>query len=202
MSIQEIHISPELHDRAQTLMLHGIGFVTGDPTIKISNPYVFHPGMQVTVSEPGDSKWIYMMLPINLGSLITNVSIAQHRVGIESKISIIRLIEQKIPISATVIHHYKIHDYKISDNIPSTGSISTGCSVIVKNSILLKVCMDFLNTEDMIEFGSVEIKYIPDYASLAKVNKSDKEKFNGNSDKKNKRQSFTKLLFNKQKRNF
>ena len=78
-----INISKKLLSKTESLMLHGIGFVTGDPTINLGYPYISHPGMQVTVNEPGDSKWIYMMLPVVSGSLITDIKISYHRVGID-----------------------------------------------------------------------------------------------------------------------
>ncbi len=205
MSEQKIHITNQMLDRTQSLMLHGVGFVSGDPTVRISKPYVFHPGVQIIATEPGYAKWIYMMLPINRGSLITDIKIAQHRVGIESRISIIRLVEQKEPTSATVVH-----DYKIENTLsPTTGTISTGCKVIVNNSILLKVCLDFLNTEDIIEIGSVEIRYIPEYVSLSEADKMER---NGSRDISNsitgssynekvKRPSLADLIFKKQRKN-
>lgn len=150
----------------ESLMLHALGFITGDPSIRISYPYVFHPGMQVTVSEPGDSKWIYMMLPITRGSLITDIRIAHHRTGIQSHITLVRLVEQREPIAATVLHN----DY-IERTVPATSVISSACRVVVNNSVLLKVCMDFAGTDDMIELGSVEVRYIPNYAVFPKEKK-------------------------------
>ena len=168
MSQQNIHISKKLLSKTESLMLHGVGFVTGDPTIKISYPFTFHPGMQVTVTEPGDSKWIYMMLPLNKGSLITDIRIAHHRIGLNSRISLIRLIEQREPISAVVVHNKKIED-----SPPSTCIIHTGCSVIVRKSTLLKLCMNFSNTDEMIEIGSVEIRYIPSFVTLSGIDKNE-----------------------------
>jgi len=37
------------------------------------------------------------------------------------------------------------------------------------------VCMNFANTDDMIEFGSVEICYIPDYMAPHEKKKKDKK---------------------------
>ena len=142
-------------------MLHGIGFVTGDPTINLGYPYIFHPGMQVTVTEPGDSKWIYMMLPVVSGSLITDIKISYHRVGIDNRILFVRLVEQGEPISATIVH-----DDKLKTEQSSSGIIQSSCRVLVKKSILLKVCIDFQNIDDMVEFGLVEIKYIPSFEEI------------------------------------
>lgn len=170
MSEQKIHITRKLLSKRKSLLMHGVGFVTGDPTIELSYPFTFHPGMQITVTEPGDSKWIYMMLPLEMGSLITDIKIAHHRTGLNSYISLIRLIEQKEPISATVIYNEKF-----TNDIPSTCVISSGCNVIVGKSILLKVCMNFASKEDMIEIGSVEIRYIPSYVSLSGMDKNERK---------------------------
>lgn len=160
------HISRKLLSKRESLMLHSLGFVTGDPSIKIDYPYVLHPGLQVTVSEPGDAKWIYMMLPISRGSLITNIKIAHHRIGLQSHIMLIRLVEQREPIFATVVHNEVIEE-----TVPDTSIIATSCRVVVENSILLKVCMNFASTDDMIELGMVEVSYIPHYTSLLRPKK-------------------------------
>lgn len=169
------HITKKLLAKRESLMLHSLGFVTGDPSIKIDYPYVFHPGLQVTVSEPGDAKWIYMMLPVSRGSLITNIKIAHHRVGLQSHIMLIRLVEQREPIFATVVHNEAIEK-----TIPDTSVITSSCRVLVDNSILLNVCMNFASTDDMIELGMVEVSYIPHYASLLRQKKGEvKTEFQG-----------------------
>lgn len=169
------HIPKKFLSRTQSLMLHALGFVTGDPSIRIDYPYVFHPGLQVTVSEPGDSKWIYMMLPITRGSLITGIKIAHHRTGLQSHITLVRLVEQRVPVSATVVHNEIIEK-----TVPVTCVIGSICRVVVNHSILLKVCMDFASTDDMIELGSVEVSYIPEYTSLPEHKKKEiKAEYNG-----------------------
>jgi len=160
------HIPKKFLMKKQALMLHALGFVTGDPTIRFGYPYVYHPGLRVRVNEPGESKWIYMMLPLHRGSLITDINIAYHRTGIQSHISLVRLVEQRDPVSATVVHNQEVRD-----TIPATGVISSNSHVIVKHSILLKVCMDFASTDDLIELGSVEVCYIPEYTSFVEEQK-------------------------------
>jgi len=112
-------------------MLHALGFVSGDPTIRIGYPFVFHPGVQVTVSEPGNAKWVYMMLPVPKGSLITEIKVAHHRSGIQSRITHIRLVQQREPVAAEVVH-----DDSIAENIPSIYVISSSCHVIAEKSVL------------------------------------------------------------------
>lgn len=145
----------------QTLMLHGLSLVTGDPSIHISYPFLIHPGVQITVSEPGDGKWVYMTLPMPRGSLIQEIEVAYHRTGIQSYITNIRLIEQQGTIAADVVH-----DEEIEQTLPSIFTIKSACEVVVKCSMLLKICMQFANTEDMIEFGSIEVKYIPQHGII------------------------------------
>ena len=163
------HSSKKSSQNPQTLMLHAMGFVTGDPTISIGYLYVFHPGVQVTVTEPGDAKWIYMMLPLPKESLITGIKVAHHRSGIQSNITHIRLVQQMEPVTAEVMF-----DDHIEKDIPSLSVISSICHVIAEKSTMLKICMEFANTDDMIEFGAVEIEYIPDYEKIITPDEGDK----------------------------
>ncbi|MBF6597829.1 MAG: hypothetical protein ITF98_06340 [Fermentimonas sp.] len=204
MPHQTINISKKLLSKTESLMLHGIGFVTGDPTINLGYPYISHPGMQITVTEPGDSKWIYMMLPVVSGSLITDIKISYHRVGIDNRILFVRLVEQGEPISATIVH-----DDKLQTDLFSSGIIQTSCRVLVKKSVLLKVCIDFQNTDDMIEFGQVEIKYIPNFEEITGMRRRflrDRDSSgteNGNNSEKEYNPTMTELLLTKlNKKNF
>jgi hypothetical protein len=165
------HFARKSSQSRQTLMLHALGLVTGDPTIRISTPFVFHPGVQITVSEPGDAKWVYMMLPLPKGSLIERIQVAHHRSGIESRVTHIRLVEQKEPMAAEVLY-----DDPIEEEIPSHHIISSACHVVVERSVLLNVCMEFTSSDDMIEFGSVEVQYIPDYEKKMTSDEGDKKR--------------------------
>jgi len=158
MTFRNKHISMKGLQEELTLMLHGIGFITGDPSIRISYPYVFHPGVRITVKEPGEAKWIYMMLPLPKGSLITQVKIAYHIVGIQSHISLVRLVEQREAVAATVLHNEVV-----DKPLPSSGIIKAECRAVVSKSTLLKICMEFENSDDIIEFGGVEVNYIPHF---------------------------------------
>lgn len=149
-------------------MLHAVGFVTGDPTIKISSPYVFHPGVQISVTEPGDSKWIYMMLPLPKGSLIEEIRVAHHSSGIESRVTHIRLVEQREPVAAEVLF-----DHPIEEELPPHHVIKSTCRIVVEKSVLLNVCMEFSSIDEMIEFGSIEIQYIPEYEKKKTSEKGD-----------------------------
>ena len=139
-------------------MMHAVGLVSGDPTIQISSPFVFHPGVQITVTEPGDAKWIYMMLPLPKGSLIEEIRVAHHSSGIQSKVTHVRLVEQREPVAAEVLY-----DNPLEVETPSHHIISSACRVIVERSVLLNICMEFSSSDEMIEFGSIEVQYIPEF---------------------------------------
>lgn len=164
----DIHISKKLFARRESLMLHGLGFITGDPTIKIGHPFVYHPGIHVTVTEPGNSKWLYMMIPVNKGSMITDITITHNRVGHNCRISLIRIVEQKEPNSATVVHNDKLDEERSSFTF-----IRSNCRVLVSKSILLKVCIDFPIVDERVEFGSVEIGFIPSFEKLSEMEKKE-----------------------------
>lgn len=85
--------------------------------------------------------------------------IAYHIVGIQSYIPLVRLVEQREPIAATVLHN------KVVDKpLPSSGIIKAECRAVVSKSTLLKICMEFENSDDIIEFGGgVEVNYIPHF---------------------------------------
>ena len=140
------------------LMLNGMGFATGDPSIKINPPFVFHPGTRVTVTEPGNAKWIYIPLPLCKGDLITGISVVYNKSDINTDITQVRMVEQESPTSGTVAYSRKT-------NCEATGvlTLNGSCKVEVKTSVLLNLCLDFASAADMIELGAVEIRYIPEY---------------------------------------
>lgn len=145
--------------RAKSLMLHGIGFVSGDPTVRIGYPFVYHPGVKVTVSEQGEAKWIYMAIPLCKGDLISGIKVAYRNHGMSSGISLLRIVEQSEPVSATVVHNVEL-----DRNTAGFTVFSSPCNIIVNSSAMLKLCMDFGDASDVIEIGSVEVRFIPGYA--------------------------------------
>src|SRR6266498_2412176 len=46
----------------QTIWLSPTDFVTGDPSLRISYPFVSHPSTIITCTAPGDFKWVSMGL--------------------------------------------------------------------------------------------------------------------------------------------
>ncbi len=152
-------VSAKMKPANKSLMLNGMGFATGDPSIKISAPFILHPGTRVTVTEPGNAKWIYILLPLCKGDLITGTSVVYNKSDINTKIAQVRMVEQESPASATVVYSQKT-------NCEETGvlTLTGSCKVEVKTSVLLNLCLDFASTASMIELGAIEIHYIPEFA--------------------------------------
>ncbi len=86
----------------QTIWLSPTGFVSGDPTIKINYPSVFHPSTVVTCSLPGDLKWVSIDLRVPANATIENVIICYKVSNPASFISQIRIAELMTPDHATV----------------------------------------------------------------------------------------------------
>lgn len=152
--------------KMESLMLHGIGFVSGDPTIKFGYPFLLHSGMQVNVTEPGNVKWIYMMLPLTKGSLIKEIEISCHCSDLLSRITHLRLVEQSEPYTSNLVHNEIIEEECFHTNF---SKLHSNCNVVVNKSILLKLCLNFIDTDDTIKIGSVEVKYIPCYKQMEDI---------------------------------
>ncbi len=164
--VRKLSLTYNKQQEEKSLLLHGLCFVTGDPSVHIAYPYKIHPAVQISATSPGDSKCVYMLLPVPRGSLIKELEIAYHRKGFQSSITHIQLIEQQETISADVVY-----DDMIKDPLPTISTLKSACSVVVQNSMLLKICLKFTNTEDIIEFGSVVVNYIQGYQLTSKQKK-------------------------------
>ena len=136
------------------LMLNGIGFVTGEPTLKLNYPFVSHPGMQITATGTGDLKWVYLMLPLCKGDTIKAITITYKNSNARSFISQIRLVNQISPSPVGVIHDDG------TDLLATTVTTYTSpANNIVDGSTVLNLRLMFGNAADMIEIGAVQIDY-------------------------------------------
>jgi hypothetical protein len=88
----------------ETIWLSPTGFVTGDPTLQISYPFLSHPGTVVTCTAPGDLKWVSMGLRLPPNAKIEDVIISYEVSSPGSFISQIRLADMTTPDHATVLH--------------------------------------------------------------------------------------------------
>lgn len=138
-----------------SLMLNGIGFITGDPTLKLNYPQVTHPGLQITTNAITQFKWIYLMLPLTKGSSITGLAITYNNSNARSFITQTRLVNQTSPDSALVVHD----DATQLTATTVTTHTSTVSGVTVTGSIVLMLRLNFTNVADTIEIGSVEVDY-------------------------------------------
>ena len=136
-------------------MLTGIGFVTGDPTLKLDYPYVSHAVTQIKATTVGDLKWMSMMLPLHKGDTITAIKLSYRNSSARSFISQIRLTSQLNPPIAMVRHD---DGTDLLSTIPVTQT-SVVNNLVVDNSIVLSLRLNFGNLSDMIEIGAVEIVY-------------------------------------------
>jgi parallel beta-helix repeat protein len=142
----------------ETIWLSPTGFVTDDPSLRLSYPYVSHSNTIVTCTSPGDLKWISMdlRLPqnVNIGEIIVCYQVSNEK----SFISQIRLTEMMTPDKAILIHDdgtdlkdmspicYTSH---VGGKVPSLGS-----------AVTLALRLNFKNTTDKIMLGAVGIKVL------------------------------------------
>jgi hypothetical protein len=137
----------------KSLMLNGIGFVTGDPTLKLNYPFVSHVGFQINASATGDLKWVSMMLPLNKGEIVNGIRITYRNTNVRSFISQIRLVEL-VSSNTAIVRHDDGTDLLSTVSTTATSAVS---NLQVNGSILLMLRLNFGNIADMIEIGAVEI---------------------------------------------
>jgi hypothetical protein len=91
----------------QTIWSSPAEYVTGDPSLQISYPYVAHPSTIVTLKQgepPGDFKWVSRGLHLPPNVRIQEVTVCYRLSHAQSYISQIRLVEMDTPEQAIVIH--------------------------------------------------------------------------------------------------
>ena len=88
----------------ETIWLSPTGFVTGDPSLRLSYPYVSHSNTIVTCTSPDDLKWISMDLRLPQNVSIGEIIVCYQVSNKKSFISQIRLTEMMTPDKAIVIH--------------------------------------------------------------------------------------------------
>jgi hypothetical protein len=103
----------------QTIWLGPTNFVTGDPTLRLSYPFVSHPSTVVTCTAPGDFKWVSLGLRLPPEVQIDTVLICYEVSNARSFISQVRLVEMTTPERATVIHDDPTH---LTSTAPATYS--------------------------------------------------------------------------------
>src|SRR3984893_18209334 len=77
----------------QTIWLSPTNYVTGDPTLRVSYPFVSHPSTIAACTAPGDYKWVSMGLRLPPNVQIEEVIVCYEVSNARSFISQTRLAE-------------------------------------------------------------------------------------------------------------
>jgi hypothetical protein len=143
----------------QTIYLSPTDFVTGDPSLVISYPFVSHPSTLVTCTVPGDFKWVSMGLHLPPNVSIEEITICYQisNPGILAKslISQIRLLEMSTPEQAMVLHDDgtdldktspECYTSKVGGKVPTPGK-----------AVTLALRLNFKDITDQIMLGVVGV---------------------------------------------
>ncbi len=138
----------------QTIWLSPTNFITGDPTLRVSYPYVSHPSTIVSCTAPGDLKWVSLGLRLPPDVQIEEVIICYEVSNARSFISQTRLAEMTTPDHATVVHDDPTH---LTSTTPATYS-SAVSGLVPSGAVTLELRLNFQNTSDEILLGAVGVK--------------------------------------------
>lgn len=147
----------------QTIWLSPTNYVTGDPSLSISYPYVTHPSTVVTSAATGDLKWVFMSLDLPQGATIQQMIVCYQVSNSRSSILQVRLSQMSTPDRALVIHDD-------ATNLQSTSPVCYTSQVggITVNSgaaVTLELRLNFQDTADHIFLGAVGV-VVSDAATL------------------------------------
>ena len=137
----------------QTIWLSPTNFVTGDPTLRVSYPFVSHPSTVVSCTAPGDFKWVSMGLRLPLDVQIEGVIICYQISNARSFISQVRLAEMTTPDHATVVHDDPAH---LTSTTPATYN-SAVPGLVPSGAVTLELRLNFQNISDEILLGAVGV---------------------------------------------
>jgi hypothetical protein len=137
------------------LALNGNTLRSGDPSLKLDLPWTAHPSIIISTTSPGDLKWVYLALPLHIGEKITSIIIFYQNSNMASFISQTRLVLQKTPDVATVVHDDPT-DLLSTSPAAYTSAVA---GVMVKASVVLELRLHFKHTADWIKIGAIEIEY-------------------------------------------
>jgi hypothetical protein len=135
----------------QTIWLSPTNYVTGDPTLRVSYPFVSHPSTIVTCTTPGDYKWVSMGLRLPPNGQLEEVIICYEVSNVRSFISQTRLAEMTTPDHATVVHDDPTH---LTSTTPASYN-SAVSGLIPTGAVTLELRLNFQNASDEIILGAV-----------------------------------------------
>lgn len=107
----------------------------------------------MTTTEAGPSQWLGLPLSVPLGATIKKITVCYSVTNPASFISQIRLTQQVLPPSATVVHDDG------TDLVSTVPVCATSlANVIVNGAITLNLRLDFASTAHSILIGSVFVE--------------------------------------------
>jgi hypothetical protein len=139
----------------QTIWLSPTDYVTGDPTLRLSYPFVSHPGTVLSCTVPGDFKWVSMGLLLPPHVKIDEVIICYEVSNPQSFISQVRLVEMTAPNQATVRHD---DPTDLKSTSPTCYS-SKVAEFTPTAALTLELRLNFQNTTDEISLGAVGLTF-------------------------------------------
>ena len=148
----------------ETIWLSPTDYVTGDPSLRISYPFVSHPSTIVTSTAPGDLKWVSigLRLPPNVSIeeiiICYQISNPNPQIPPKSFISQARLVEMSTPNQA-IVRHDDPTDLK---SITPTYYPSKVGGYAPSAAVTLALRLNFQNTTDQILLGAVGVKFDTD----------------------------------------
>src|SRR5262249_49825678 len=135
------------------------GFVTGDPILQISHPFVSHPNTVVTSKTTGDLKWISLGLPLPPNVSVEAVTICYQisnpdpQTPATSSISQVRLVEMNTPDQA-IVRHDDPTELKSTSPVCHTSKVS---ELVPSAAVTLTLRLNFQSLTDQILLGAVGV---------------------------------------------
>lgn len=143
----------------ETIWLSPTEYVSGDPSLKVSHPFLNHPNTIVTLVNKKDVglHWISMSLPLPPNVDVQEVIVCYQVSNAQSFISHIRLVEMTTPDKALVRYE---DSTGLKNNTPVCYSGRVGGFVPVA-AVTLDLGLEFQSTNDRIMLGAVGVKIQP-----------------------------------------
>lgn len=139
----------------ETNRISPTGYVTGDPTLRVSYPSASHPSVVINCTSPGDLKWVSMGLPLPQDVAIEEVTVCYQLSSSQSFISQVRLVEMSTPDHASVLHDDPTH---LTSTTPTCSSSKVG-GIGATGAVILELMLNFKNTSDEIRLGAVGVTF-------------------------------------------
>ena len=150
---------PRIAHAAEWLVLPTTGFVSGDPTLTLTMPFVSQPNLSVKSSAAGDLKWIEVSVPFisPLPSPIDGVAVCYSAPNAGTFISQIRLAEYIGPAFATVKHD----DGTDLTSATDACAFSPVANYTPAGAVNLSLRLNFANPAHVINIGAVALHFKP-----------------------------------------